>query len=475
MPVWKAVIVPRIGRSETGYIPQFGEIWITRRLNVSIGEIESRRQAKAAPTAPSTRRAWLVTGLLFVFMLINFADKAVMGLAAKPMSETFGLDSAEYGHVASSFFLLFSISAVVIGVLANRVPTRWLLVGLAVVWSLSQAPMIWTTSIGVLFASRIVLGAAEGPAFGLANHSLHKWFVDSRRQLPSSVLALGSSVGTLLAAPALTWVIVHHGWREAFAAVAILGLVWCAAWVLLVRSEGPYGAESAPTQAAPAANAAIEDHTSYWRIFLSGTSIGSLALGFAAYFGLAISVAWLPRFLQESRGFSMTGAGNATAVFWAVAGLFILGTGILSQRLTLAGITTTWSRGMLSAALVFGGGLCTLAGVMVHSPIGSLILLMIGLGAPTSVFAITQTLAGEIAPVRQRGAVLGVGVGISTLAGVIAPTVMGNLLDSASDTVAGYNNGFTVVAMVCVAAAMVGAALIRPGRDAARLRTISSS
>jgi hypothetical protein len=71
--------------------------------------------------------------------------------------------------------------------------------------------------------------------------------------------------------------------------------------------------------------------------------------------------------------------------------------------------------------------------------------------------------------------VLGVGVGISTLAGVIAPTVMGNLLDSASDTVAGYNNGFTVVAMVCVAAAMVGAALIRPGRDAARLRTISSS
>jgi hypothetical protein len=49
----------------------------------------SPRTTLAAGTADRTR-AWIVLGLLFLFMLINFADRAVLGLAAVPIMQELG-------------------------------------------------------------------------------------------------------------------------------------------------------------------------------------------------------------------------------------------------------------------------------------------------------------------------------------------------------------------------------------------------
>ena len=47
--------------------------------------------------------SWLVVGLLFFFMLINFADKAVIGLAAVPIMDDLKLTPSQFGLVGSSF------------------------------------------------------------------------------------------------------------------------------------------------------------------------------------------------------------------------------------------------------------------------------------------------------------------------------------------------------------------------------------
>lgn len=53
------------------------------------------------------KNAWLIVGLLFLFMLINFADKAVIGIAAVPIMQELQLSPREFGLIGSSFFLLF--------------------------------------------------------------------------------------------------------------------------------------------------------------------------------------------------------------------------------------------------------------------------------------------------------------------------------------------------------------------------------
>ncbi|MDV8129212.1 MFS transporter [Rhodococcus sp. IEGM 1304] len=135
--------------------------------------------------SPDRRRAWLIAGLLLVFMVINFADKAVLGLAAGSIMEHIGLTSSQYGLIASGFFLLFSVAAIVGGVVSDRVPSKWLLVGMAVVWSIAQLPMLaplGAYGFWVVLGSRVLLGAAEGPAYPVANHAAHKWFPDRERE-----------------------------------------------------------------------------------------------------------------------------------------------------------------------------------------------------------------------------------------------------------------------------------------------------
>ena len=67
-------------------------------------------EGKATP-----KGAWTVTFLLFLFMVVNFADKIVVGLAGVPIMTDLKLDAEQFGLLGSSFFFLFSISAIVVG------------------------------------------------------------------------------------------------------------------------------------------------------------------------------------------------------------------------------------------------------------------------------------------------------------------------------------------------------------------------
>jgi len=121
---------------------------------------------------PTPKGAWGITFLLFLFMLVNFADKIVVGLAAVPIMTELKLQPAQFGLLGSSFFFLFSFSAVVVGFIVNHVATRWVLLVLATVWALAQFPMVGSIGLTTLIICRIILGAGEGPAFSVAAHAI---------------------------------------------------------------------------------------------------------------------------------------------------------------------------------------------------------------------------------------------------------------------------------------------------------------
>ena len=195
----------------------------------------ARRQQAGTQTP---KGAWTITFLLFLFMLVNFADKIVVGLAAVPIMTELKLEPKEFGLLGSSFFFLFSIAAIIVGFIVNRVATRWVLLVLAVIWALAQFPMVGTVGLTTLLICRIILGAGEGPAFSVAAHAIYKWFPDEKRTLPTAILSQGSAFGVIVAVPALNWLIVNYSWHYAFGALGVVGLMWVVAWLILGR-EGP--------------------------------------------------------------------------------------------------------------------------------------------------------------------------------------------------------------------------------------------
>ena len=190
--------------------------------------------------AVSPGKAWAMVVLLFFFMFINFADKVVIGLAAVPIMTELNIPPDQFGLVGSSFFLLFATSAIIVGFVVNRVKAKWVLLVMATIWALTQFPMVGAVGFGTLIACRVALGAGEGPAYPVALHAVYKWFPDEKRALPSSIIAIGSSVGIMVAAPSLTWVIERYNWHMAVGVLGAVGLIWVLAWLLL-GEEGPIG------------------------------------------------------------------------------------------------------------------------------------------------------------------------------------------------------------------------------------------
>ena len=155
--------------------------------------------------------------LLFLFQTLNFFDKLVFGLSAVSIMKDLGISPQQFGLIGSSFFLLFSISGVLVGLFViGRVPVKWTLVILAAIWSIAQIPIYFTSSVTVLVACRILLGLGEGPGLPTALHACHNWFSPQKRSVPSAVVLQGISVGLLAGGPILTYVIVNYGWRSGF-------------------------------------------------------------------------------------------------------------------------------------------------------------------------------------------------------------------------------------------------------------------
>jgi len=76
---------------------------------------------------------------------------------------------------------------------------------------------------------------------------------------------------------------------------------------------------------------------------------------------------------------------------------------------------------------------------------------------------------GEFTPVQQRGAVLAIYGAIYTFAGMIAPSVMGIVIQNAAVPLDGYMTGFTINAVVMAASGLLGLLLLWPNTERARL------
>jgi len=409
---------------------------------------------------PTPKGAWKVTFLLFLFMLVNFADKIVVGLAGVPIMTELKLEPDQFGLLGSSFFFLFSISAIVVGFIVNTIATRWVLLALALIWALAQFPMVGTIGFTTLLICRVILGAGEGPAFSVATHAIYKWFPDEKRTLPTAILSQGSAFGVILAVPALNWIIVNYSWHHAFGALGVVGLLWTGAWLLLGK-EGPLAETTAEMAAGP--------RVPYFQLLTSRTFIGCCAATFGAYWALSLALTWFTPFIIKGLGFSQKDAGWISILPWIFGASIVLLAGWLSQVLMARGVSTRGSRGVLGAAPLVAGGAILLMLPHVDGTGLQIALLVLGPGLCSSIYVVCPPMLGEFTPVSQRGAVISIYSAIYTIAGIVAPFVMGKVIQYAQTPLEGYMTGFTINAVIMVGSGVLGLLLLYPNTERARL------
>jgi MFS family permease len=433
---------------------------------------EPRTAATSAPGAEGLRRgAWTATVLAFAFMLLNFADKAALGFAGSALMRDLSITPAEFGVLQSSFFWLFAVGALVVGALSTRSSVRVLLPALMGVWILTMVPLLFPVGFGVLLASRVVLGFAEGPAYALATHVVHSWFPPEKRALPAGVISAGSSVGPLIAAPVLTMVIATWDWHAAFLVLIVAGLVWLVTWFLLSRPSPEETATTAPGTSATGTDAhAGTDWRLLARQLRTPTIVGVALLAFVGYWTTTLRVSWLPLYLEQGLGYDAVTAGHVVTAPYAVAALAAVGAGFLSNRLIAAGVSRRWARGGLSVSFVVAGGLSMYLFTVVPPSEVQMVLVTCAFSLNSAAYGVALTIVADLVRPALRGAVLGCLVAFYSMAGVIAPLVLGFSIGDGADVATGYGNGFAISGVVIVVGGLLSLVFINPERDLDRLR-----
>jgi ACS family D-galactonate transporter-like MFS transporter len=427
---------------------------------MSVQSSRSTEVTKADRTR-TPKEAWLIVALLFLFMLINFADKAVIGIAAVPIMQELQLGPRQFGLLGSSFYLLFAVSAIVTGFIVNRVQTRWALLVMGLVWALTQFPMIGTVGFGGIMACRIALGAGEGPAYPVALHSTYKWFPNQLRTLPTAIVAQGAGIGIMVALPLLNWVIVHYSWHWTFGVLGIAGLAWTVAWLVLGR-EGPLTAATA-TDAMPA-----PARIAYRQLLLSPTIIAAWCASFGAQWGLSQALSWQGAFLIKGLGFAQGSIGLLGALPAGASVILVIAAGWCSQRLLARGVSSRVARGIFGGACVALGGAALAIMPYVPGVSAKIAITTIGVALPSVIYVIGNAVVSEIAPVAQRGALLAIGTAVSTSAGLLAPYIMGSVVETAATPLDGFNTGFMICGVIMLVGGVIGIALMRPERETMR-------
>jgi MFS family permease len=123
---------------------------------------------------------------------------------------------------------------------------------------------------------------------------------------------------------------------------------------------------------------------------------------------------------------------------------------------------------------MFGGVCVALGGVaMAIMPLtpgapAKIALTTLGVALPSVIYVIANAVVSEIVPVAQRGALLAIGTAVATSAGLIAPYVMGSVVEGAVTPLAGFTTGFTICGFVMLVGGVIGMALMRPERESMR-------
>jgi ACS family D-galactonate transporter-like MFS transporter len=399
-------------------------------------------------------KPWYIVVMLTLFMVLAFADRAVLGFAAVSIMRDLKMSPSDFGIAASSTYWLSGLSGIAGGFLINRYPSKWVLTGLAIIWALSQLPMLWATTLREVVAARVVLGIGEGPAFAVVLHACFKWFEDKDRAVPASIVSEGAAFGIIFASPVVTYIIVGYGWRAGFAVLSATTLLWTLVWIV-TGEEGKVNSRAA----LPGGVTRVP----YLKLLFDRTFLGNTLAGFSVACGITIFMSWLPPYLLKGLGYSATQAGWLTTLPWIASIVLVLAGSYVSQKMLQRSISSRHARGLALCAALGVGGLSTIGMTYMQPGTMQLLLLSIGFGLPTLVWTLSPAIIGEVTPAAQRGAMLGLFVALANaLAGSLAPYFMGVLVERGATQVLGYASGFVILGCIQVVFAVIAGIMIKP-------------
>ena len=263
--------------------------------------------------------------VLTLMNMLNYVDRWVPSAVKELFKDELKLTDAQTSWPLTAFIIVYMIASPIFGALAERRSRRLLIAFGVASWSLATAAAAFSTGFASLLIARAAVGIGEAAYATLAPSMLADFFPPERRNRVFTFFYVATPVGSAIGFVLGGLLGEHFGWRTAFLAVGLPGLL-VAVLALMMKDpvRGAFDEKPPEPVSWPEALRKLAKN----RIFVF-TVAGYTAVTFATG-GIAD---WFPTFLSRVRKMPLSEADLAIGVSAVVGGL--LGTafgGFLADR-----------------------------------------------------------------------------------------------------------------------------------------------
>ena len=238
--------------------------------------------------------------LLSVMYFIMYVDRTNISVAAPLIKHEFKLSNTQLGLVLSAFGTSYALFQIVNGYLGDRLGPRKMLTILGSLWGVGTLLTGLVGGLGLLSASRMVVGLGEAGTIPTATLAMSRWVPTERRGFAQGFTHSASRLAAGATPMIVVAMIPLMGWRGAFVALGCVSLVWTAVWAWYFRDAPKDHAGVTPADLARLPVIPVTERVRPpWRRLLPRIMPVTLVF-FCHAWTLWVFLSWLPTFLTST-------------------------------------------------------------------------------------------------------------------------------------------------------------------------------
>lgn len=202
--------------------------------NTESGNIPTANSQHAKPGV----RAWFTLGMLCFVYVINFLDRQLLSILAKPIQDSLGISDSQLGLIGGLYFALFyCFISIPVGWLADKTNRVKVLSFACAIWSAATIACGLAKTYPQLVIARMTVGIGEAGGVPPSYAIISDYFPPGRRGTALGIFNLGPPLGAAFGIAFGAAIAAAYSWRLAFILLGAIGLI--AALALLVFVKEP--------------------------------------------------------------------------------------------------------------------------------------------------------------------------------------------------------------------------------------------
>ncbi|MER6471471.1 MFS transporter [Streptomyces collinus] len=340
--------------------------------------------------------AWTVFALSFGLLLSDYMSRQVLNAVFPMLKSEWLLSDAALGSLSSIVALAVGVLTFPMSLMADRWGRVRSLLSAATLWSIATLGCAISANYGQMCVARLFVGIGEAAYGSVGIAVVLSIFPIALRATLSGAFIAGGAFGAVLGVSVGGAVAQAAGWRWAFAAMGIFGLVLAAVYGVVVKerrlvpaadpaeepSDAAEAAAGSQDAARAPANAPLRVHLP--RLFSSVSVISAYVGSGLQLFIAATLLSWLPSYFNRYYHLTTAKSGSAAGVYALIIGVGMILGGVASDRISAGVPLRKWA-------------------VAVGCSLGSLVLLTLAFQLPNDPAQLSVLVLGALLSAGSAG------------------------------------------------------------------------